>query len=504
MINMMCRLKIISLSLLLLSPAVQVYAQAHESFGPADPSAKDTATSDPKRPMAQEMQANVPDGFAISAVGDLIISRPLSQYGKRHDAFNAVLNILQRSDVAVGNLETSIFDPRTFEGSPYAFDGDWTVSALPSVAKDLKSMGFDIVARANNHAQDWGLEGMRETSHWLDEAGIAHAGTGDTHGIARAPQYFESDRGRVALVSFASTFRPTSETLPISGATPGRPGVSALHLKEIIHVPATSMQALAKIHCDISGQYCEEAPSELTLFGKDFQQADEYSHQHNVNTDDLAEINKNIRAAQQNADFVIVSVHSHDCSSNCDSDNQPSGVANFLKQVAHDAIDSGADMFFVTGIHNLGPIEIYDSPARGHRPIFYGLGNFFWSDIQEFLPSELFDDSKKILSDYWQDPAKATEYDLSAPLNALYFANAFTFQSVIADIRFKHNQLSEIILHPIELGYGKPLTESGIPSLVTNKSAAKDIFSQIEKQTKQYGLPDLKAHFIKNSIVIKP
>ena len=73
-----------------------------------------------------------------------------------------------------------IFNPRTFTGAPYSGDGDWTVSALPEVAVDLREMGLAIVSRANNHAQDWGLEGMRETSHWLDEAGISHAGAGET------------------------------------------------------------------------------------------------------------------------------------------------------------------------------------------------------------------------------------------------------------------------------------------------------------------------------------
>ncbi len=37
------------------------------------------------------------------------------------------------------------------------------------------------------------------------------------------------------------------------------------------------------------------------------------------------------------------------------------------------------------GCHNLGPVEVY----RG-RPILYGLGNFFWSDMQEPLAADLY------------------------------------------------------------------------------------------------------------------
>jgi poly-gamma-glutamate capsule biosynthesis protein CapA/YwtB (metallophosphatase superfamily) len=57
---------------------------------------------------------------------------------------------------------------------------------------------------------------------------------------------------------------------------------------------------------------------------------------------------------------------------------------------------------------NLGPIEIHDSPARGKRPFFYGLGNFFRSDVQEPLPSDLFTRNRQLLAAAWQAPEKAT------------------------------------------------------------------------------------------------
>ena len=121
---------------------------------------------------------------------------------------------------------------------------------------------------------------------------------------------------------------------------------------------------------------------------------------------DLAEIYAAIRSAQLNADFVIAAIHSHECSIGCDDDDAPRGAANFLKELARGAIDSGADMFVATGNHNLGPIEIYDSPARGKRPIFYGLGNFFWSDVQELLPADLFARNRELLGDGVAGPAE--------------------------------------------------------------------------------------------------
>jgi poly-gamma-glutamate synthesis protein (capsule biosynthesis protein) len=467
-------------------------ARAAEPFGPADPVVRDESQFDPKRPIEAEMQASVPDGFTAAAVGDLIISRPLSQHAEGMPSFAAVLEVLRGTDVTFGNLETTIFDPRTFTGAPYSWEGDWTNASVPAVAGDLKAMGFDIVGRANNHSQDWGLEGMRETAQWLDRAGIPHAGAGESHRMARAPAYFESPAGRIAVVSFASTFRPTSESMPSATTAPGRPGLSALRVQETTQVPRSVVEALAKIQCTLYGTRCKDVPREGNFFGTAYRQAEKYSREHTMDPQDLEEIYGAIRSAQQNADFVIAAIHAHECSTGCDDGDAPRGAANFLKELARGAIDSGADMFVTSGNHNLGPMEVYDSPARGKRPIFYGLGNFFWSDVQEQLSADLHARNRELLEKAWKDPEKATDYDLTAPLNTGFFDHAFTFQSVIAEVRFSGNALSEVVLHPVELGYGDHLTRSGIPRLVTDDSTAREILDQIVQQTAQFGLPALE------------
>ena len=81
------------------------------------------------------------------------------------------------------------------------------------------------------------------------------------------------------------------------------------------------------------------------------------------------------------------------------------------------------------------------------------------------------------------------------PLNKSFFAHAFTFQSVIAEVRFQDNQLSEVVLHPVELGYGDRLTTSGIPRLVTDEAAARAILGQIVAQTTRFGLPALELRY---------
>lgn len=100
------------------------------------------------------MRTDVPDGFTVGAMGDLIISRPLSQYAGRLPAFKATLDVLRGTDALYRNLETPIFDARNFTGAPYSWDGDWTNSSVPAVAKDLRAMGFGIVSRVWSDVQD--------------------------------------------------------------------------------------------------------------------------------------------------------------------------------------------------------------------------------------------------------------------------------------------------------------------------------------------------------------
>jgi hypothetical protein len=56
-------------------------------------------------------------------------------------------------------------------------------------------------------------------------------------------------------------------------------------------------------------------PAEGQLFGTSYREADRYSNEYTMDPDDLREICGAIRAAQLNADFVIVAIHSHDAQS---------------------------------------------------------------------------------------------------------------------------------------------------------------------------------------------
>jgi hypothetical protein len=269
-----------------------------------------------------------------------------------------------------------------------------------------------------------------------------------------------------------------------------------LHVESTVELPADSMQHLAALYCELHLRHCADTPDSLDLFDKHFRRGQRFAYRYTVDPQDRAQILRAIREAKQHSDLVIVSIHTHECSVGCDDESVARAPGDFLVALAHEAVDAGADVFVATGNHNLGPIEIYDAPQRGKRPIFYGIGNFFWSDVQPLLPHDLFQGNRELLERAWNTPARATPYDLTAPLNAASFAHDFTFHGVIAHCRFAHGQLVGIDLDPLELGYGAPLTESGIPRLATSPRTIEAITNEILDMTRAYGLPAL--HLTRN------
>jgi poly-gamma-glutamate synthesis protein (capsule biosynthesis protein) len=439
---------------------------------------------DPRRPPDRELAMTITDPFTLAAVGDCILSHPLTPLLPEEPEFAAVVEILRTADAAFGNFENTAIDWRQFSGYPHRTPGDWALVADPAVAPDLKQMGFDLLSRANNHALDWGVEGMRETSRRLDDAGLVHAGVGESRPQARAPRYLETARGRVALVSMASSFRESADALPAWGHSPGRPGLSPVRTTRTIVVPEEIFRKLedlrdrmvaAKDESVRERGRREESPSTLSLFGESFEIGDRWASRYQIHPVDRKEILKAIRLGKQNADFLVATIHAHQ------RDLASGAPGDFLPDLAHAAIEAGADAFIGHGVHVLGPIEIY----RG-RPIFYSLANFFWSDIQEPMPRDHYEENWKLLTDVFGDPEKATDADLAALLNARGFKDELVFQTVVAVSRFEKEGLAELKLHPVDLGYGRTLTRSGIPR-TASPEMARSILERLARISRPYG-----------------
>ena len=328
----------------------------------------------------RDLAITVGDGFTLAAVGDCIISRPLSQLAVADDRFASVVRLLRDAHATFGNLETSITPPDAPGVVPMGVPEDWTVRAEPATAADLRSLGFDLFGRANNHSTDWGTGGLRETGRHLDAAGLVHAGAGETLAAARAPRYLETPWGRVGLVSATATLgNDAAPALDAFGEVPARPGVHAVDVTPVVTVPGEVMDSLGMVReafpdIDLAWTPNLEPKQLLELQRVRYVRGESFDVRFEIDADDRVALLRSVRQAAQHADLSVLAIHAHH------GEHAPDHPPAYLRELAHAAIDHGAGAVIVSGPHRLAPVELHAG-----RPILYGLGNFIWSDMTEPL-----------------------------------------------------------------------------------------------------------------------
>ena len=434
--------------------------------------ADDRPESEPQAGLS--IQPSINQSFSLMLADDLISSRPLAPKVARDPAFADVARLLGKASLAIGNLETAIVDMRTFGGHPRTVD-DWCLVAPPTVARDLAELAFRLVSRANNHCCDWGSDGMRETSRHLDDAGIVHAGAGETLAHARAPHFVETEYGRVGLVSaYAAQTWDNDAALDQFGEVPARPGVSALRIARTVTTPKVVVDGLRDAYRTIYPGLPDPGDGDLVLFDTTFVEGEATAVRYAADPADVAEILRSVRLGAQHSDLLVVSLHVHE------EEGSAAQPPSFLVDLAHAAVDAGAGAVFGHGSHVLGPVEIYHG-----RPICYGLGNFFWSDIQECLHGALFAAAHERLGNVLGDAGKATDADVNRLFNESDFADPVFFRSVLAEVTYRDGSAALRLL-PIDLRYGTPLTESGTPRRA-DPDTAQAILERLDALSRPFG-----------------
>ncbi|MER9965175.1 CapA family protein [Mesorhizobium sp. M0045] len=422
------------------------------------------------------IETNVANGFTMAAVGDLLLARPVTkgQYPGLADVFET----FHGADVTFGNLETNILDVRS-KGCPQAeYGGAYCISA-PELGPDLKAMGFNMLSRANNHTLDWGVEGMRETSRALEENGIIHAGAGENLAQAGAARYWETPRGRVALVSFTTTFEPISRACDPAGEAPARPGLNALRLTKSVVVPAEMLESLRRVRNVLPDSMPGvQDPSRVVVAGVAFKSGDKAGYSFEPNTRDVAHILRNVRQGKQFSDFCIATNHGHEPG---EWSLEP---PDYEQDFARKLINAGADAYIVHGPHVLRGIEIYKG-----RPIFYSLGNFFCQDLRTPVGADMYEA-------YGKDPRVDTDAEVTVDEVAKGYptaegligpqSDAIYYESVVAVSRFEQNQLAELRLYPIELRRTNRFANRGVPRLAP-APLGKEILERLQELSKPFG-----------------
>ncbi|MEI9412880.1 CapA family protein [Mesorhizobium salmacidum] len=398
---------------------------------------------------------NVDDGFTMAAVGDLLYARPVTN--GHYPGLDDVLRTFCEADVTFGNLETNILDVMS-KGCPQAEYGGAYCISDPELGADLKAMGFNMVSRANNHTLDWGVEGMRETTRALDNHRIIHAGAGETLAQAGAARFLETPRGRVAMLSFASTFGPMARACDPAGEAPGRPGLNPLRLTRSIIVPPEMLETLRKVREMLPGDKpALKDPSRVVLGGVTYEPGKKAGYSFAANSRDVANILRNVRQGKQVSDFCIATNHGHEPG---EWSQEP---ADYEQSFARSLIDAGADTYIVHGPHVLRGIEIYKG-----RPIFYSLGNFFCQDLRTPIGADMYEE-------YGKDPRVDTDAEVTVDEVAKGYPTAEGligpqsgvefYESVVTISRFEDNHLAELRLYPIELRRTMRFANRGVPRL---------------------------------------
>jgi poly-gamma-glutamate capsule biosynthesis protein CapA/YwtB (metallophosphatase superfamily) len=430
--------------------------------------AQSSPLSLPDKPHSEETaKPKPPKDFTVAAVGDIIAAGSFTNV--KDGDFTSVRTIIERSDIGFGNLEGTLLDIKRFKSALEAENGGMWLIGEPQVAAELRSFGFRMLARANNHSTEWGRDGMRQTDRALDKAGIVHAGTGENRALARAASYLAIPKARVALVSMASSFTPSSAASPAQPNIVSRPGMNAIRTEEFHIVSPDMMDALLKINASQpegassgSGKAEAEKPTELTLFGVSYRVGENLGgSSFRMNPTDLAENLASIREGKKHSNFLIATIHTHE------PGNWSQQPPDFLIDLAHQSIDAGADEFVGHGPHQLRGIQIYKG-----KPIFYSLGNFLFEvEKQTPVPLEMYESLQ-------QDPSKVSDAELDRFFVRKYLNSELWYESVIAVSLFDHGRLSEIRLYPIELGFATQDVRRGLPR-VPPPAIAQEILKRL-------------------------
>ncbi len=143
---------------------------------------------------------------------------------------SAIRAKLHEADIAVANLETTVGDRGRSVRKRYTF------RVPESRVADLQALGIVAVSLANNHAGDFGSDGLVETLRALDRHGIGRFGAGEDTTSATSASF---TRVNDVPVAFVAVSLADPDLLP---AGPGEPGLATLprHEREIAEAIATA------------------------------------------------------------------------------------------------------------------------------------------------------------------------------------------------------------------------------------------------------------------------
>ncbi len=272
------------------------------------------------------------DNVSIAVTGDVMFARNMpGVLSFDSSPFEGVSNVTSNVDLLLINFENAV----TSSGN--AVKGDVPLKCDPSYVPLAKGNNNTIAALANNHAFDYGIDGMEDTLENLKNAGITPIGAGENEDAAHNGVTQEINGRNITVLNYmdSNNFAEYSyEVMPYANGS--NPGYSAF---------------------------------------------------------DLADAQKQIKE-NNDSDLIVVYMHFGNEYSNSPNGDQV--------KIAHELIDSGADVVLGSHPHVTQGIEMYNG-----KPIFYSLGNFIFDQSNEATHSAYF-----VQIDLVNDTGECTVYPI--------------------------------------------------------------------------------------------
>ncbi|MCL6450290.1 MAG: CapA family protein [Acetobacteraceae bacterium] len=273
--------------------------------------------------------------FSLACVGDVYLQGPVASKARCRPGpagpGSPAAGMLREADLALGNLEAPL------TAAEWPADKVACLKTDPGLAGEVKALGLDAVTVANNHALDYGPQGLLDTLEALKVAGVPACGGGANLQRALAPAWVEVKGAKVAVLGFCSALPPGF------AATSRRPGVAPVRVRQAYLLDAVTAE-----------EQPGTAPYVLTRL---------------VEADVERACGAVTCAREQGADVVVAQVHWGVPAAFVAPFQGPE--MDYQPALAHRLIDAGADL--VAGHHPHAPsgLEFY----RG-RVVLYSLGNF--------------------------------------------------------------------------------------------------------------------------------
>ena len=260
----------------------------------------------------------------VAAVGDV----NLMNVGDPSVPFAKIAPLLAAADVRIANLECCLYD--TPAEHSLAREGFYAPRAAGAA---LLHARFDAVGLANN--VNYGAEAIRASCLELDRLGIAHAGAGADLAAAEAAAVFERAGVRYGFIQRTSVYWPINHA-----ATEATPGVAVLQGN-------TAYQP--RIYRNVAGVPPINRPGVPPVVVTW------------AEPESLARYLAQVRTLRTQCDILVCAHHW----------GLAEEVLQYQVEIAHAAIDAGADLVLGHGPHHALATEVW----RG-VPVYYGLGSF--------------------------------------------------------------------------------------------------------------------------------